>query len=61
MKSISYHQGGSSRRAKGAQPFAIIDLEVSYVVGLLTPLLWTVVRALCLFFQGGVGVIVACC
>lgn len=26
---ISYHQGGSSRRAKGAQPFAIIELEVS--------------------------------
>lgn len=29
VKSISYHQGGSSRRAKGAQPFAIIELEVS--------------------------------
>lgn len=28
VKSISYHQGGSSRRAKGAQPFATIELEV---------------------------------
>ncbi|CAM9500221.1 unnamed protein product [Scytosiphon promiscuus] len=29
VKSISYHQGGSSRRAKGAQPFATIELEPS--------------------------------
>lgn len=32
VKSISYHQGGSSRRAKGAQPFAIIELEVTWLL-----------------------------
>lgn len=28
VRSMSYHQGGSSRRAKGSQPFATIELEV---------------------------------
>ncbi|CAM9509880.1 unnamed protein product [Ectocarpus sp. 13 AM-2016] len=43
VKSISYHQGGSSRRAKGAQPFATIELEPTPVprsfeeLGLLPP------------------------
>lgn len=28
VKSISYHQGGSTRRSRGAQPFATMELEV---------------------------------